>query len=166
KEKARKAARKRMQSLARAIAEEWRLNFKLAKETLGPVQTLISDLRDRVLYSVEKGTHEQASNALSFVEKLAWFLLNDHTTLQDIPTVGSLRLLERPPRKKSLFGRGVNWLVKRPVYKTIIGYLVVGGLASILVFEIARTIGVDTNYAWASAIAVFIAILGYSWKKP
>ncbi len=130
------------------------------------MEAFVTNLTDRVLYSVEKGKHEHVSNALAFVEQFAWFLLKDHTTIQDLSTIGaSAVLLERPPKKKSLLGKSLTWIRTQPSSRGIVAFTVLGAIAAILTFETARIVGVDVNYAWASAVAVFLAFFGYNWKK-
>jgi len=163
--KARKQAEKHLRSLSRLIEIQWELQFTLAKEVLGPVETFVTDLRDKILYSVEKGTYDHVNNALSFVEQFALFLLKEHPTINDLPTAGRLVLLERPPPKKPIMGRGMAWIMTRPSLKGIVAYSVAGVIAGVLAFEIARSVGADVNYAWASAVAVFLALFGYGWKK-
>jgi len=165
KENQRKIGASHLRSLSRTISEDWSLNFKLAEEAIGPVKSFVTDLRDKVLYSVENGTHEQVSNALAFVERLAWFLLNEHPTVADLPTVSSSSPLATRPLKKTLLGRGFGWIRKQPGTRVISIYSVFGAIAGLVAFEVARSLGVEVNYAWESAIAVFLVFLGYSWKK-
>jgi len=163
--KARKQAEKHLRSLSRLVEIQWGLQFTLAKQVLGPVETFVTDLRDKILYSVEKGTYDQVSNALSFVEQFALFLMKEDPSINDLPTVGRLVLLQRPPPKKPIMGRGMAWIRTRPSLKGIVAYSAVGVIAGVLTFEIARSVGADVNYAWASAVAVFLALFGYGWKK-
>jgi len=163
--KSRRQAKKHLRLLCLRLEKQWTLNFKLAKETLGPVATFVTDMRDKVLYSVEKGSHEHASNALAFVEAFAWFLLKEHPTTRDLPDVGSLVLLERPQEKETRISRVVTWIRRQPGSKSITMYSVVGVIVGVLAFGIARSVGADVNYAWAGAVAVFLAFFGYSWKK-
>src|SRR5439155_10970841 len=69
KRRSRWAAKKRLRTLSYLVERNWNLRFKLAKELLGPVDELTKILRDKVLYSVERGKQENVVAPLDTLKR-------------------------------------------------------------------------------------------------